>query len=130
MNIRKPVIALSMILVLTVFNATAGEQQNDQLSGTWTVDLRPTPDTDPYLQTFTIDEVEGNRFSGSFYGDQVHILIQVMIIDPGCIAASSNTGDYMIGLASAHTFELFFYFPGNNTLKTGNEIRIWMRSDD
>lgn len=39
----------------------------DELPGTWSVDLRPTPDADPYLKTFTIDAIDGNRVTGSFY---------------------------------------------------------------
>lgn len=38
------------------------------LIGTWVVDLRPTPDAPAYTQAFVVSQVDGKRFSGSFYG--------------------------------------------------------------
>lgn len=43
----------------------------DILVGTWTVDLRPTPAAEPYFQAFVVTAVDGNTFSGSFYGTPV-----------------------------------------------------------
>ena len=40
---------------------------SEDLEGTFTIDLRPTPDAAPYLKEFTITHVEGTDFSGSFY---------------------------------------------------------------
>ena len=37
------------------------------LLGRWQVDLRPTPDTAPYLKTFEVKSVNGREFKGSFY---------------------------------------------------------------
>jgi len=48
----------------------ADDSLADELLGTWIVDLRPTPDSDPYLQEFTIHAIEGDRFSGTFYSTQ------------------------------------------------------------
>ena len=39
----------------------------DLLPGTWQVDLRPTPDAEPYYKSFIVTSVEGRSFSGSFY---------------------------------------------------------------
>ena len=41
------------------------------LVGTWQVDLRPTPDAEPYLQELVITAVAGNTFTGTFYGTPV-----------------------------------------------------------
>jgi hypothetical protein len=41
------------------------------LLGTWTVDLRPTPDAPPYLQAFVVTSVQGKAFTGTFYGAPV-----------------------------------------------------------
>jgi hypothetical protein len=41
------------------------------LVGTWQVDLRPTPDAEPYVQEFVITAVAGNTFTGTFYGTPV-----------------------------------------------------------
>lgn len=39
----------------------------DFLLGTWQVDLRPTPDSDPYYKEFIVTGVRGGSFSGTFY---------------------------------------------------------------
>jgi hypothetical protein len=41
------------------------------LVGTWEVDLRPTPDSEPYLQQFEVTAVSGDGFEGSFYGTPI-----------------------------------------------------------
>ncbi|AOS43201.1 hypothetical protein Verru16b_00244 [Lacunisphaera limnophila] len=38
------------------------------LLGTWQVDLRPTPDAPPYFQELVITAVDGQTFTGTFYG--------------------------------------------------------------
>lgn len=38
------------------------------LRGTWTVDLRPTPDAPAYEQPFVVTSVDGGTFEGTFYG--------------------------------------------------------------
>lgn len=42
----------------------------DDLSGTWEVDLRPTPDAAPYLRPMVLKVSEDNRVSGYFYGNE------------------------------------------------------------
>ncbi|MCA9727433.1 MAG: hypothetical protein KC729_07105 [Candidatus Eisenbacteria bacterium] len=37
------------------------------LLGTWKVDLRPTPDAEPYYQEFIVEQIEDGTFRGSFY---------------------------------------------------------------
>ena len=39
----------------------------DVLPGTWKVDLRPTPDSEPYYKDFVVTSVQGNAFTGTFY---------------------------------------------------------------
>ncbi len=59
---------LTVTLLLTAaFNASSPMIASD-LEGTWEVDLRPTPDSPPYLQTMVINNVENGKFTGSFYG--------------------------------------------------------------
>ena len=41
------------------------------LLGTWTVDLRPTPSSDPYYRDFIVSAVDGNTFTGTFYDTPV-----------------------------------------------------------
>lgn len=46
-------------------------QKADDLIGTWTIDLRPSPDSEAYYQTFSIESVDKNTFKGSFYGSPI-----------------------------------------------------------
>jgi hypothetical protein len=39
----------------------------DLLLGTWKVDLRPTPDAEPYYKILVVTSVQAKSFSGSFY---------------------------------------------------------------
>ncbi|MBK9466171.1 MAG: hypothetical protein IPN56_15630 [Chitinophagaceae bacterium] len=40
----------------------------DSALGTWVIDLRPTPDSEPYLKDFKFTKIEGKQFEGEFYG--------------------------------------------------------------
>jgi hypothetical protein len=40
---------------------------NDAL-GTWVIDLRPTPESKPYLKDFKFAKIDGKKFDGEFYG--------------------------------------------------------------
>jgi hypothetical protein len=39
----------------------------DILLGTWRVDLRPTPDSEPYYKEFVVTSVRERSFEGTFY---------------------------------------------------------------
>ena len=52
-------------------DATPRAVTADMLTGTWQVDLRPTPDADPYYQELVVTSVQGNSFTGTFYGAPV-----------------------------------------------------------
>ena len=49
-------------------NASRPSIAEDLLLGTWKVDLRPTPDAEPYYQEFVVTAVQDGSFSGTFYG--------------------------------------------------------------
>lgn len=49
-------------------NASQPVIAEDLLLGTWKVDLRPTPDAEPYYKEFVVTAVQGGSFSGTFYG--------------------------------------------------------------
>jgi hypothetical protein len=36
--------------------------------GTWMIDLRPTPENEPYLKDFKFTKIDSSRFNGEFYG--------------------------------------------------------------
>ena len=39
--------------------------------GTWKIDLRPSPESEGYFQSFHIEIINGNAFSGTFYGSEI-----------------------------------------------------------
>jgi CubicO group peptidase (beta-lactamase class C family) len=43
---------------------------NDKIKGTWSIDLRPTPNSEPYLKDFIITSIKGKEFGGEFYGTE------------------------------------------------------------
>ncbi|MDF1697942.1 MAG: hypothetical protein P1U56_18995 [Saprospiraceae bacterium] len=45
--------------------------QNNDLLGEWILDLRPTPEADPYYQSLIIKSQEDKTFSGTFYGSAI-----------------------------------------------------------
>jgi hypothetical protein len=45
--------------------------QASALVGTWKVDLRPTPEAEPYFQEFVVTGIEGHTFAGTFYGSPI-----------------------------------------------------------
>lgn len=40
----------------------------EKIKGTWLLDLRPDPQSEPYFKDFIIEPIEGRAFSGEFYG--------------------------------------------------------------
>jgi hypothetical protein len=42
-----------------------------ELIGVWKVDLRPTPDAEPYYQEFVVSKIDSNTFEGTFYGTEL-----------------------------------------------------------
>ncbi len=48
--------------------AASADADAGALVGRWVVDLRPTPDADPYFQELVVESVEGGTITGRFYG--------------------------------------------------------------
>ena len=59
--------AVLVILALAAWRAAPDPDPSD-LVGTWEVDLRPTPDAEPYTQEFVVTAVDGDSLVGTFYG--------------------------------------------------------------
>ncbi len=51
----------------TIINPTTGYDL-EKIKGTWLLDLRPDPNSEPYLKDFIIIPTKGRAFSGEFYG--------------------------------------------------------------
>jgi hypothetical protein len=48
-------------------SVTKKPDANDAL-GTWVIDLRPTPESAPYIKEFKFTKIDGKNFAGEFYG--------------------------------------------------------------
>jgi hypothetical protein len=64
---------LTSIFLVMAFSAaaqkiTAPKPVADSALGTWIIDLRPTPESEPYLKEFKFTKIEGKNFDGEFYG--------------------------------------------------------------
>lgn len=69
MLMKKFIITALLISGFHVFGVSAqNKTSTDSLSGTWIIDLRPTPDSEPYLKEFKFTKVVGKKFDGEFYG--------------------------------------------------------------
>lgn len=68
---RLRVAGVAGLLLIAVASAAAGPPDPQQLVGSWTVDLRPTPDADGYFQEMVVESVEEGRLTGSFYGSPI-----------------------------------------------------------
>ncbi len=64
------------LLICTGIEASASKAPKpviagDLLLGTWKVDLRPTPNAEPYFKEFVVTTVQDGSFDGTFYGAPV-----------------------------------------------------------
>ena len=66
----KPLVLLA-VAALGLAAAPAVSSDPQDLVGTWTVDLRPTPDAPAYLQPFVVSAVDEDVISGTFYGSTI-----------------------------------------------------------
>ena len=69
---KKTIILLFLIgLPLTIVAQVTIYEKPNPIVGTWKIDLRPVPDAEAYFQPFAIESIEGNTFSGTFYGSEI-----------------------------------------------------------
>ncbi len=57
-----------LLITLSIIISHCCMAQTSSLEGSWTIDLRPTPEAEPYLQIFEISEASESTLKGSFYG--------------------------------------------------------------
>ena len=73
----KNILSFTILLLFVPFGIFAQEENvpvvkpADILIGEWTIDLRPTPESDDYFQSFIVEIIEENKFEGTFYGSKV-----------------------------------------------------------
>ena len=54
-------------LLLILIPVKSFSQEFDDIKGTWVVDLKPSPDSEPYLKEFVVGDITGKTFIGTFY---------------------------------------------------------------
>lgn len=66
----RPLFLFFVLFVCFSFSlkAQSTKPQTDSLLGTWVIDLRPTPESEPYLKEFKFTRINGKEFDGEFYG--------------------------------------------------------------
>ncbi len=64
---------ITAIFVSFSFINVNAQNEEYQLSliGTWEIDLRPTPDAEPYIQYLVINEISETSLKGTFYGSSL-----------------------------------------------------------
>ncbi|MCL7964564.1 MAG: hypothetical protein M8858_04005 [marine benthic group bacterium] len=70
----KRIVSVIAVVLISATPASAQDAPRPDpadLIGTWEVDLRPTPDAEPYLQEFVVTTADESGFTGSFYGTAI-----------------------------------------------------------
>jgi hypothetical protein len=65
------IIIFAFLLGLPFFGAGQDRDSPADFTGEWTIDLRPAPDAEGYYQAFVVTAIEGNTFTGTFYGSPI-----------------------------------------------------------
>ena len=67
---KKYIILHCIILAVSSFGQTGSDNLKNhdlnEINGLWIIDLRPTPESEPYLKNFVV-KISDNGFEGSFY---------------------------------------------------------------
>jgi hypothetical protein len=58
----------ALLLSMSAAAQTKTNISTDSIVGTFIIDLRPTPESEPYLKEFKFTKVNGKKFDGGFYG--------------------------------------------------------------
>lgn len=67
-----------LMLIILMPICIVGQDQTDTsaeetaiLTGNWTIDLRPTPESEGYFQPFVVETMAADSFTGTFYGSTI-----------------------------------------------------------
>lgn len=58
-------------ICLIAQNGSINSAEKNQFVGDWKIDLRPTPESDGYFQSFIVETLNDKSFSGTFYGSEI-----------------------------------------------------------
>lgn len=71
------ILNLTLLFLFIPFSIFSQEKNTDVvkptdiLIGEWTIDLRPSPESDGYFQSFVVEFINENTFKGTFYGSNL-----------------------------------------------------------
>ena len=71
------ILSLTLLLLFIPFGIFSQEKNTDVIKSTdiligeWTIDLRPSSESDRYFQSFVVEFIEENTFKGTFYGSNL-----------------------------------------------------------
>ena len=74
MKMKNIIISLFFLIpisIITQDKTIKTSESFNPLIGNWKIDLRPTPESDGYFQSFVVKTVIGKSFSGTFYGSEI-----------------------------------------------------------
>lgn len=99
-------------LAYSLIKAEMATVDSVDLMGTWEVDLRPTPDAEPSLQTFVVESVENDSLSGTFYNAQIQAgkidtqwgSVQFTFVTGDGTGAYYSTGKFVNGRLEGTTY--------------------------
>ena len=59
------------ILFVSISLGSFAQKNTQEFTGTWKIDLRPTPKSEAYYQIFVVKSIKKNTFKGTFYGSPI-----------------------------------------------------------
>lgn len=65
---KQLIFATALLLSSSAIAQIKSKSGIDSIIGTFIIDLRPTPESEPYLKEFKFTKVSGKKFDGEFYG--------------------------------------------------------------
>ncbi|MGB5666098.1 MAG: hypothetical protein WBM53_04560 [Maribacter sp.] len=71
-NIISGILLLIPIAIMAQDLNDSSAETLDSLIGNWTIDLRPTPESDGYFQSFVVTPKGEKSFTGTFYGSEIN----------------------------------------------------------
>lgn len=123
---------LFITLVLTAFSLITlhAERVEDlpNILGTWEVDLRPSPDSEPFIQYLVITEISGTSLKGTFYESSLEDVLVNEKFDTVFLAFTTNDQSsiyyHFIKLIDGNTIEGLTYSRNRNLIQPWKGRRI------
>ncbi|WP_375586075.1 hypothetical protein [Cyclobacterium xiamenense] len=123
---------LFVTVVLTAFSLITLHAQSVEnlpnILGTWEVDLRPSPDSEPFIQYLVITEISGTSLKGTFYESSLEDGLVNEKFDSVFLAFTTNdqssTYYHFIKLIDGNRIEGLTYSRNRNLIQPWKGRRI------